>query len=152
MIVDLLSHAASYRGIHPGIQRALEFLATDECKALRPGRYEIDGKELVAIVEEYLTKLAPQAVWESHRRHVDVQYVASGTEAFGVANSLDALPVKMPYSEERDVTFYEPGNQRLVVTAGTFLVFFPQDIHAPGLAVSEPSPVRKVVMKVRGDW
>jgi biofilm protein TabA len=32
---------------------------------------------------------------------------------------------------------------------GTFLVFWPEDGHMPGIAVDAPAPVRKVVIKIR---
>ena len=37
---------------------------------------------------------------------------------------------------------------RVTAAAGTFVVFFPHDAHMPGLALGEPAPVRKVVVKV----
>ena len=34
---------------------------------------------------------------------------------------------------------------------GLFAVFFPQDAHMPGLAVDQPEPVKKMVIKIRWD-
>ncbi|ADG67032.1 conserved hypothetical protein [Planctopirus limnophila DSM 3776] len=152
VIIDELANQHFYSHCHPAITRALQFLASPAAHELPTGKHRLDSDALIAIVEEYQTKQPTDAVWESHRKYVDVQYIVRGEEAFGLARTSDNLAIRTPYSDERDVVFYGPGTQRFVASAGMFLVFFPQDIHAPGLAVNEPSPVRKIVMKVRGDW
>ena len=35
------------------------------------------------------------------------------------------------------------------VPAGSFAILMPQDAHMPGIAVTQPAPVRKVVVKVK---
>jgi YhcH/YjgK/YiaL family protein len=34
------------------------------------------------------------------------------------------------------------------VFAGSFVVFFPEDAHMPGMAAGSPEPIRKVVVKI----
>ena len=44
---------------------------------------------------------------------------------------------------------YAPGSLLLPLHAGQFAIFFPQDVHAPCLAMDDqPSEVVKVVVKV----
>ena len=56
-----------------------------------------------------------------------------------------------PYREDNDIAFF--GTPARVVPvhllAGDFVIFFPQDGHAPGVASAGPTEVRKVVIKIR---
>lgn len=151
MITDNISNHAQYAHLPPAILRAIEYLASTDFTFVESGQYELDGRKLVSMVQRYKTKLPHQAVWESHRKYIDVQFVAGGHERFGHIAIGNAPPVKTPYSEEKDVIFYEPGLQTFDAPMGTFMIFYPDDIHAPGLAAGTPpvaSEVVKVVVKV----
>jgi YhcH/YjgK/YiaL family protein len=131
----------------PGIVRAIEYIGSTDFTFVENGQYELDGKRLVSIVNRYKTKLPEQAVWESHRKYIDVQFMAGGEERVGIAPLSSGLKVKTPYSEEKDVIFYEPGTETFLAPMGTFMIFHPEDIHAPGLACGTP-PVPREVVKV----
>ena len=148
MILDHLSRAARYHDAAPGLTAALEFLRTLDIAKLVDGRNPIDGDRLFAMLNRYRTKPHAQAVWESHRKYLDVQYVVSGTEWMGYVPLERAPAVKIPYDVGRDVQFYEPGSDGVVMTAGQFAVFYPEDIHAPGLMTGHAVDVVKIVVKV----
>ena len=151
MIVDQIQNHAKYMHLSLGIQRAIEYLCSTDFSFVENGQYELDGKKLVSIVNRYQTKLPEQAVWESHRKYIDVQFVAGGEERVGYVPLDKAPAVKSPYSSEKDVIFYEPGTDTFAAPAGTFMIFYPEDIHAPGLAAGtppKPGEVVKVVVKV----
>jgi len=151
MIVDRIQNYAQYLHLPPRIVKAIEYIGSTDFTFVESGQYELDGKNLVSIVNRYKTKLPDQAVWESHRKYIDVQFVAGGNERFGCVPLVSAPPVKTPYSEEKDVIFYEPGIETFAAPMGTFMIFYPDDIHAPGLATGTPpvsADVVKVVVKV----
>lgn len=151
MIRDELKNAHLYEGLGAGIASALRYLRSTDLDALAPGRYEIDGKDLIAIVEEYNSKTLEQCFWEAHRRHIDVQCVVRGAEKIGYAN-LAALNVIQAYSEEKDfLKLGDPAGagEFMTIRAGSFVILGPEDAHLPGLAVTTPAPTKKVVMKVR---
>ena len=151
MIVDKIQNYAKYMHLPAGIVRAIEYIGSTDFAFVENGQYELDGKKLVSIVNRYKTKLPEQAVWESHKKYIDVQFVAGGNERFGCVPMAAAPPLKTPYSDEKDVMFYEPGTETFAAPAGTFMIFYPEDIHAPGLAAGNPpvpSEVVKVVVKV----
>ena len=154
MILDRLENAAFYRSLSPRIAAALEYLRATDFSALADGRHEIDGDRLVAMVQRYRTKPLAKARWEAHRRYLDVQYVVEGDERIGYAPVLKDSPVAEPYDADKDVMFYAVQGDLLQVSAGSFAIFAPQDIHAPGLVGGAPPVVRdvlKVVMKCRLD-
>lgn len=151
MIVDHVSRAEQYFSLSPGIAAALRYLATTDFTQVEPGKHALDGDRLIAIVQRYRTKAAADAVWESHRRYIDVQYIAVGEEHFGY-RFLDEHPrITRPYDSEKEAQFYEPGGSSLAVTAGTFMIFFPHDIHSPSWSPTPGNEVLKVVMKVAID-
>jgi YhcH/YjgK/YiaL family protein len=147
MLIDQIRHAGAYTGMGPGLAQAFAFLASAPLATLALGRHEITGDRVFALVQDYLTKPPDAGVWEAHRRYIDVQYVVLGTERLGYA-PLDRLTVTQPYDEAKDVVLLAGEGDRVTAAAGTFVVFFPHDAHMPGLALGEPAPVRKVVVKV----
>lgn len=148
MILEFLSRAERCAALSPGIAAALRYLRSIDFTTLPDGKVEIDGPRLIANVMRYQTKLPEQAVWESHRQYIDVQYVVTGQERIGYVPLDKAPPVQAPYNDTKDVIFYEPGCDTFTLRAGQFAIFYPEDIHAPSLADGEPGPVLKVVMKV----
>lgn len=157
MIVETLDHAERYHAVHPGVAAGLRALRDPALLAREDGRYPLDGDRLVAIAQRYRTRPAIECVWEAHRRYIDVQCVLEGVEAMGWLALSSAQP-RCDHDPEKDVRFFHPPGDRssaslLVVRAGSFAVFFPQDVHCPCVAVGGvPAAVRKVVIKVAMDW
>ena len=147
MIIDRIENRARYHKLGPGIGAALEYLAQTDFAGLAPGRYDIDGDSVYALVQHYETRPREKGLWEAHRRYIDVQYVAAGIETMGYA-PLDSMAVSQAYAPEKDCVLFSGNGDFMTVRAGTFVVFFPQDVHMPCLVKVTPGPVRKVVVKV----
>jgi len=120
--------------------------------ALEPGksaRVEL-GDGVFAMEQAYLTKPRPEGFFESHRRHVDVQVVVAGREIIEVIDASRSA-VQVPYDVERDFTHHadSPGASVARLESGDVAVFFPADVHMPGLrAGTDGVLVRKTVVKV----
>jgi YhcH/YjgK/YiaL family protein len=126
--------------------RALEFLRDTDVLSLPLGRHDLDGDRLFALVQEYTTKPAEQCRWEAHQRYCDVQFVARGSERIGVAN-IDRMAVEEPYNSDRDISFFMGSGDLITLTAGSFAIFAPQDVHMPCIVAGTSEPVRKIVVK-----
>lgn len=146
MIIDLLPRANLYLPNVPHLGDALAFLRRADLAELPDGRHEIAGDDAYASVSRYLTKPVERGVWEAHRRYIDLQCVLSGRERIGYA-ALDRLQAS-EYDPERDVLFAAGHGDTLTLEPGTFALLWPYDAHMPGLAVGEPAPVHKVVIKL----
>lgn len=144
MIIDRIENAALYGGLGERIALALASVRTRR----EPGRYELDGEKVVALVQQYHTRPRSEGKWEAHRKHIDVQYVAAGIEQIGWAN-IHRLQLTEPYDASKDVAFYQGEGDFLTVPAGWFVILFPEDAHMPCTALDKPAPVTKVVVKVR---
>jgi len=150
MVLDTLSNSPSYEGLHPSFQRAFAWLSTFD-PSTPDGRYEIGGPSLVAIVQRYATAPTHEKKWETHRLHGDIQYVVTGREQIGYA-ARESLAVKTLYNPEKDAEFYEAPSgphAHLLLEAGFFAIFLPQDGHQPGVMIERADTVHKVVIKFR---
>ena len=148
MVHDHIKYASEYFNLSAGIRTALEYLQRTDLGLLTPGRHDVDGDRVFALVSDYDTRQPADAFWEAHRLHVDVQFVHSGVEriAYGDLAAFDS----QPYDQARDliVAVGESGRS-VTVEAGGFVVLFPHDVHMPGLSPGTTQRVRKVVVKVR---
>ena len=145
MILDTFSHAAVYSTLHPLFEAGFRFIRKQGTSAA-VGRYELP-RGAYALVQEYETQAVEGALFESHRRYIDIQYVAQGSETIYFA-SLDRLKAG-EYQSEKDYLPLEGSGSALALQAGDFAVFFPQDGHLPSrVAPGGPGTVRKIVVKI----
>ncbi|GIU06425.1 MULTISPECIES: YhcH/YjgK/YiaL family protein [unclassified Shewanella] len=152
MIVDTLANRNIYTAINPRIASALEHLATTDFSQLEVGKYELDGKNLFVIVNDYQTQPKEQQAFEAHEQYIDVQYVVSGEEEFGYLPLANQTQSKA-YFADHDFANYDYESNKddaafIPLKAGMFALFFPGDIHMPGTG-DNASQVRKVVIKVK---
>jgi len=146
MILSALSQADRYSPLHPLFQRAFDHIRTTDFFALEPGRYNIIGEDLIAIVEQVPGKTKEMARLEAHRRYIDIQLVLEGDEQMGWKPLADCLNPVSEHSDERDIRFFHDTPASWVaVPPDHFCIFFPEDAHAPLVASGQ---VRKVIFKV----
>ena len=132
--------------------KAFAFMKDNDLKKLELKRYELDGDNLYAPVSEYMSKNEDAARYEAHVKYIDIQYVASGKELIGIAPASQKGEILEPYNETKDVEFMNVKEiKNYNATPENFFIFFPDDLHRPGLKDGESSPVRKVVVKVKVD-
>jgi YhcH/YjgK/YiaL family protein len=150
--VNRKAFAVSYFRNKERWDKAFTFLKSNDLKSIEVKRHDIDGDNLYAPVSEYITKSPENAMYESHRKYIDIQYVISGKELIGIAPASKLKEVLTPYDALKDVELMtvEEGVTHNA-DPGRFFIFFPEDLHCPGLMDGENSPVRKVVVKVKID-
>ncbi|NRA27664.1 MAG: YhcH/YjgK/YiaL family protein [Opitutales bacterium] len=113
------------------------------------GRHTIDGESVFAEVAQYQPKALDQAVFESHRRYADIQIVLKGREQILVSDEISHVVIQ-PYEVKKDLEFAQIGTRYTTIDMfpGKLEVFFPADLHAPGIANVDCSEVLKLVIKV----
>lgn len=149
MIVDLLSNSHLYRGLHPRIDRAFEYLHRTDLAALAPGDYEIDGENIYARALTYTTRLPEAGKWEAHRRYIDLQVMVEGAERIAYAPLSSMTPGE--YDEAKDFHHLSGAGDPVTLPSGSFMLLWPADAHMPCLAVDQPAPIKKVVVKIAVD-
>ena len=146
--LDIVEFSSRYSANPGRWQRAFEFLATTNLANMKPGRYELDGEQLFAIVLA-VAKDEADTRFEAHKKYADIQYVIAGRERIGVV-PLESARMVEPYDDAKDIAFFETNeNNYRPASAKNFFVFFPDEAHRPGVRVSEDEQVKKIVIKVK---
>ncbi len=148
MILDQLKNAHLYFALGKNFETGFQYLLNTNFENAEPGKYEIDGENVYAIIQEYNSKPLTAGKWEAHKKYADIQMIIDGKEKMGFSNSQKMI-VTQEYHEEKDIMFLKGEGNFIQVEAGSFALFFPTDIHMPGIAVNLSTPIKKVVIKVK---
>lgn len=146
MILDSLKNLGSYEALNPNFAKAIEFIMKSDLSALPLGRNEICGDLVYANVMEAQPKAKEEARIEIHRKYIDIQIPISGSELMGYT-PFGELPAP-DYVESDDAALYPAtiaARDYFNVKNDQFVIFFPQDGHAPAIT---PVALKKVVVKV----
>lgn len=147
MIYDCLKCPKLHTAKGSRLNAALKYLEENDFLTMEPGRYQIDGDEIYALVQQYETKPLVEGKWEAHRKYIDIQYVADGEERIGFSN-INQMKPSEEYNPEKDIQFFYGEGHFKSVKKGQFMVLFPEDVHMPGITADVKSKVKKVVVKV----
>ena len=147
MVLDVLDNFGKYAALNPYFSLVNAFMRTHRLEELALGTYNIKGEDVVLKIEQAMGKSRTEAILESHRQMIDIQIPLQQEETFGVA-ALTSLPAA-DYSAEKDISFYpnSPAQNYVTCPRGGFVIFFPQDAHAP--CISQNANFKKAIFKVR---
>ncbi len=146
MIFSSLSQAKRYAGLHPLFSQAFDYIEKSDLFNMPPGRYNLAGEDLIAIVEHVPGKAREMARLEAHRRYIDIQLVLDGIDEMGWKPLADCHNPVGEHSEEKDIRFFTDAPVSWIATPPDhFCIFFPEDAHAPLVSKGQ---VRKVIFKV----
>ena len=150
MILDTLPHLRDYACLTPGVGVAADFLEKCQRENLAPGTYEIDGRNVYAMVIDYEPQDKDAPAYESHDLYLDIQCMLLGSEYQWYAPR-EALKESVPYNPEKDITRYSFSGEgsRLLLAEGSFAIYSPQDGHLPGVRKDGVEKCRRVVVKVK---
>jgi biofilm protein TabA len=140
---------------HALLKQGIQYLKSVDMKEMfadvTPGnnkKVEIKGKELFAIYQTYDSKPLSALKFEGHKRYIDIQFIFSGEEFIGVAG-LGQITQPDAYNDEKDIHLSKVGRySNWLMLPGEAAILYPEDMHAPCMAVNEPVAVKKVVVKV----
>ena len=147
MIFDTLDNVNNYEGLGR-VYTALNFLSETDFSKIDLGRYELDGDNIFYMVQSYDTD-PDKTISEAHKKYIDIQYMVEGEEIIGVAD-ISSEKELTEAKEENDVWFYNCKTEPLTLSAGKYMVLYPNDLHCPGVATNGTAlTCRKVVVKVK---
>lgn len=131
-------------------QPVMAFLNSMDPQAITPGTHLIQGQDIFANVDCGKGKPLHERRFELHRRYADVQMLLAGHERQDYATSVagDVLENRL---EKDDVAFYDVTGQiqSLRMHPGMFVIYFPGELHAPGLRDGDnDEDYKKIVVKV----
>lgn len=149
MILDSLENASRYYSAHPLFEKAFQYIASVDLLQAADGKVEIDGDNLKAIYSEKkgVEAAASVAKFECHNQHIDIQVCIRGHETIGWKPRQDCKVENGPFNPEKDVQLYhEQPDTYFQLKGGQFVVFFPEDVHAPMIG---DDVIKKLVIKVK---
>ncbi|HET9431878.1 MAG TPA: YhcH/YjgK/YiaL family protein, partial [Chitinophagaceae bacterium] len=126
-----------------------DFIKSTDLASMEEGKFEIDGNNLRAIVSNKKGVTAAESVakFECHNNHIDIQLCIHGTEQMGWKPREKCVKPNGGYNTEKDVQLYsDQPDTFFQLTDGQFVVFFPEDVHAPMIGDNE---IKKLVIKVK---
>ena len=152
MIIGKLQNAADYRGIHPMLDRALDYLNDEFLNTVGTETTHMEGNDLYATLNHFETLPNDKLFFEAHQDYLDIHVPMAGEERLDVAYTPDLTLDEAASKPENDFYAYkdqEPEYQSVLLRPGTFLVAFPSDAHRCKGQVNGSSDVRKVVFKIK---
>lgn len=149
MIIDSLDNNARCGAVHPRLRKAFAYLAATDLSTLEAGRHLLDGEDIFVNVMEPTLKRKEEAPLEVHDAYIDIQLILTqgACETFGWSERRDCRQPCGVFDAAKDILFYQDTPQTyFTLRHGQFVVFFPEDAHAP--MVGEGT-IRKAIVKVR---
>ncbi|MBE6788674.1 MAG: DUF386 domain-containing protein [Ruminococcaceae bacterium] len=148
MIFDKLENCELYYCCNDGFKAGFDFIKKAIAENLEVGKYAIDGDKVRGIVQEYSPKEDSNR-FEGHKDFIDIQFIVSGCEFMESADENTCSPTD-EYNTEKDVQHFTADSltAKFECDKNTFAIFFPHDIHKPGIKLKEGVTVKKVVVKV----
>ena len=147
MIIDTIENLGKYVALNPLFADVIEFLKNNDLRTMKEGKYPIKDKNLFLSVQVAKQRTKESAFIETHIEMVDIQIPISCAETYGYSPLCD-LP-EFEYDAELDMTKYGDTKPQTYVTVkpGQFVIFFPQDGHAP--CIIDEQEIKKVIFKVK---
>ena len=147
MVLDSIENAERYLHLGEGIAKALHYIQNNDLTKVQPGKFELDNDRLVMNVFEFEATNTNACRLEGHRRYIDLQYWVTGSELMG-HEVLNAQPVLEAYNDKTDCIFYDCNSSFSRVLPGTFVIYFPTDLHTAVVDPLSTSKVKKIVFKI----
>ena len=147
MIIDTIENLGKYVTLNPLFADVVEFLKNNNLQAIEEGKHFIKDKDLFVNIQVAKGKTQEAAVLETHIEMIDIQIPITCEETFGYTPLCDLTDFE--YNAEKDITKYGDTKAQTYVTVkpGQFVIFFPQDGHAPCI-INQPE-IKKAIFKVK---
>lgn len=131
------------------LDKAIDFISNLDFQNLKVGRYEVTP-DFYYTVQEYKVFDESEASYESHRKHIDIQWVYEGVERLYVTDVNGLFPSDA-YDEEKDVVHYYDTNNMssMILQPNSCIILFPKDAHKPSNFKDNDCIIKKVVGKLK---
>lgn len=150
MIFDNIKNCEQYYSLNKNFKKAFEFLLNTDLNNLEDGKYSIQDDEIYANVQSMQTKKTEDKKWEAHKDYIDIQFVISGKEKTGFGLKKDFTKTITAYDKNKDIEFLDGELFDFInVFENNFVIFYPNDVHAPMLSVDEQMDIKKVIVKIK---
>ena len=150
MIIDNIKNLDLYSKSDVYTNKINEFINKSKESNLQEGRYELEGDNLIALIQKYETKEIEKCKYESHKKYIDVQYIEQGREVISWID-ISKLEVDEPYNVKDDIIFYKDNLNgiNLKMEEDMFAIFYEQDGHKVRSILEEKTNIKKIIFKIK---
>ncbi len=153
MIIGFLDNLNSNKWISGTnhFNEIIKLIETTDFTKKDDGVYKTDSEDFYYIISTYNTSDSmEEKPAEVHRKYIDLQYILYGEEKIGYADYKNSRTSLKEYDGKNDVELFSriEDENFFILKKDMYAVFFPEDIHRPGLINKETRSVRKVIFKV----
>jgi YhcH/YjgK/YiaL family protein len=147
MIVDTIENIGRYMTLGSIFAKALNLLSNIDQNS-KNCDYWIDDNIRV-IINDYETKINNDNKFEVHSKTIDIQYPLRGEELVQWVEENESKVVSK-YEVDFDRKYHTSSKRVTDLTIGKnkFVVFFPGELHNPGLATYNPIKIKKLTIKI----
>lgn len=110
------------------------------------GKFEVDGNNKFGIGLTYETQDAAKALWEAHRKYLDIHVILEGEE-YVLISDIENMKSCKEYEDDYEL-FNGEAQQYILLKPGYFLILFPNEVHKTTVMAISPCLVRKKVFKL----
>ncbi len=150
MIYDKVTNINNYCKENDKLLKAIEFF--NNFDSSKPdGEYEVEGREIIANVQSYITQPPELKLFETHREYYDIHVMICGRERHDIyVGNKKELECLSNYNSQKDVAMLEAPSvfSSIIISPGEFAVYYPQDFHRPNCSINSQNDVRKICFKV----
>lgn len=132
-------------------KKVIDIIQSTNFSNIEDGRYPIDNLDLYYLLTTYKTKkFEEKSPAEAHRKYIDFQYIICGEEFVGYADYQNPKRSFSYYDLKKDIEqFGSVSNESFfLLKKDIFTIFYPYEIHRPGIARDKIRSVRKVIFKI----
>lgn len=150
MIFEQWEDVGRYRGLHPHLDQAIDYLLTHDMASFDLGRYAINEDKVFLFVQENQLNQESDDSFEYHERYADIHFLLAGQELMHYGQQV--TEVIKDYEAESDIGFVRCRlATSLHLTTDNVAIFLPNEPHQPNLYDHAGKTVRKCVVKVLMD-
>lgn len=146
MIYDKLSNILRYRGMHPNLDLALEYIHAQLSDM--PEHVDLLGPDVYGNIFTYDTVPMEETFFEAHANFADIQIMTRGSERVDVAD-ISVLRVDEAHPDRDFWALSGEPEVTVDLAPGSFLLVLPGDAHKLKIMKGKPENVTKAVFKVR---
>ena len=146
MIIDSIENVEPYRNWSNSFRDGFDFLLRKDIASLAEGWQSVGTGDIRAAFSHTPGRKRRDAKLESHRKHIDIQFILGGTDRMGWRPRTTCHTIHKAYDSATDVEFLEEDPELwFKLKPGMFVIFFPEDAHMPQVC---SGMIHKVVVKI----
>ena len=149
MVVDTLDNLEKYVSLNPLFADVVKFIKDNDLSKLEDGKHFIKEGNLFVNITTAHGKSEEDAVFETHRKMIDIQIPLDNEETYGYTPLAD-LP-EVEYNEAKDVTKYPGVKAQTLVTCkpGQFAIFSHASVVVISTRLSSRLRIKEEIFKIK---